>query len=65
MKIILGSKNLSKKRSIEIALNEMGIVEYTIKCVDVPSRVSYRRRNINRSKKQDCGINKLLSKKFS
>ena len=40
MKIILGSKNLSKKRSIEIALNEMGIVEYTIKCVDVPSKVS-------------------------
>lgn len=40
MNIILGSKNLSKRRSIEIALNEMGITEYTIKCIDVPSKVS-------------------------
>ena len=40
MKIILGSKNLSKKRSIEIALTELGITDYTISCIDVPSKVS-------------------------
>ncbi len=40
MDIVLGSKNGSKKRSIEIALAELGITDYTISCIDVPSRVS-------------------------
>ena len=40
MDIVLGSKNDSKKRSIEIALTELGITDYTISCIDVPSRVS-------------------------
>ena len=42
MDIVLGSKNDSKKRSIEIALTELGITDYTISCIDVPSRVSSR-----------------------
>lgn len=40
MDIVLGSKNDSKKRSIEIAWTELGITDYTISCIDVPSRVS-------------------------
>ena len=40
MNIVLGSKNNSKKRSIEITLTELGITDYTISCIDVPSRVS-------------------------
>ena len=40
MNIVLGSKNSSKKRSIEIALTQLGITDYTISCIDVQSRVS-------------------------
>lgn len=40
MNIVLGSKNNSKKRSIEIALTQLGITDYTISCIDVQSRVS-------------------------
>lgn len=40
MNIILGSTNMSKRRSIEIALNKMEIIDYTISCVSVPSKVS-------------------------
>ena len=40
MKIILGSKNPSKKEAIEIALNALNISDYVIESVDVPSHVS-------------------------
>ena len=40
MKIILGSKNKSKKKSIEIALNSLNISDYEIESVEVPSHVS-------------------------
>lgn len=40
MKIILGSKNKSKKAAIELALNSLNINDYEIECLEVPSRVS-------------------------
>ncbi len=40
MKIILGSNNLSKKNSITLALNELGIPDYEIICVGIDSNVS-------------------------
>lgn len=40
MNIILGSKNNSKKDSIVIALNELGITDYNITCIEVNSEVS-------------------------
>ncbi len=40
MKIILGSKSLSKRRSLEMALNELGIIDYTIECLNSASGVS-------------------------
>ena len=40
MKIILGSKNKSKKESIEIALNKLNISDYEIVSVEVPSHVN-------------------------
>ena len=40
MKIILGSKNKSKKEAIEFALNSLNINDYEIESIEVPSRVS-------------------------
>lgn len=34
MKIILGSNNISKKKSVMLALSEFGIIDYEIICVD-------------------------------
>lgn len=40
MKIILGSNNISKKNSVILALNELGIIDYDIMCMSVDSNVS-------------------------
>lgn len=40
MKIIVGSKNKSKKEAIELALNSLNIIDYVIETVEVPSHVS-------------------------
>ena len=40
MKIILGSKNKSKKVAIELALNVLNISDYEIESLEVPSHVS-------------------------
>ncbi len=40
MKIILGSKNKSKKSAIEIALNSLNITDYEIESVEASSHVS-------------------------
>ena len=45
MKIILGSKNKSKKEAIEFALNRLDISDYTIEMLDVPSHVSSKPLN--------------------
>ena len=45
MKIILGSKNKSKKDAIEVALKSLNISDYEIKSIEVPSRVSAHNRN--------------------
>ncbi len=45
MKIILGSKNKSKKEAIEIALNTLNISDYEILSIDVPSHVSSKPLN--------------------
>lgn len=42
MKILLGSKNPSKRKSLELALKELGIEEYEIVCYGVPSFVDER-----------------------
>lgn len=39
MIILLGSKNPSKKRAVELALEELGISDYSILSYDVPSNV--------------------------
>lgn len=40
MKILLGSENPSKLKSIELALNELGITEFNITCLKSESGVS-------------------------
>ncbi len=40
MKIILGSNNISKKKSVMLALSEFGIIDYEIICVGIESNVS-------------------------
>ena len=45
MKIILGSTNQSKKNSISIALESLGIYDYEIECIAVPSNVSSKPLN--------------------
>ena len=40
MKIVLGSKNKSKKEAIEIALKSLNISNYEIESLEVPSNVS-------------------------
>ena len=40
MKIILGSKNKSKKEAIELALNALNISDFEIETLEVPSHVS-------------------------
>ncbi len=40
MKILLGSKNKSKKSAIEIALNSLNITDYEIESVEASSHVS-------------------------
>lgn len=40
MKIILGSKNKSKKEAVEVALNLLNISDYEIEPIEVPSHVS-------------------------
>lgn len=45
MKIILGSINQSKKNSISIALESLGIYNYEIECLAVPSNVSSKPLN--------------------
>jgi len=39
MNILLGSKNPSKKRAVELALQELGINDYNIECIDSKSDV--------------------------
>ncbi len=45
MKIILGSNNISKKNSIILALNEVGIIDYDIMYMSIDSNVSSRPSN--------------------
>lgn len=45
MKIILGSKNKSKKEAIEIALHSLSIKDYEIESIEVPSHVSSKPLN--------------------
>lgn len=45
MKIILGSKNKSKKEAIEVALNKLNISDYEIESVEVSSHVSSKPLN--------------------
>jgi inosine/xanthosine triphosphatase len=69
MNIILGSLNPSKKRSVEIALSNLGVGNYNIVCFDVPSNVSSKpinneiilgARNRNHNLKKEC-INNDIS----
>lgn len=45
MKIILGSKNQSKKRSIQLSLESLNIKDYEIECISVASSVSSKPLN--------------------
>lgn len=45
MKVKLGSTNQSKKRSVSIALDSLGISDYEIECLEVPSNVSSKPLN--------------------
>ena len=40
MKIILGSKNKSKKEAIELALKQLNVSDYEIESIEAPSHVS-------------------------
>lgn len=45
MKIILGSKNQSKKRSIQLALESLNIKDYEIECISAASDISSKPLN--------------------
>lgn len=45
MKIILGSQNISKYNSISLAMESLGISDYTIECIPVESNVSSKPLN--------------------
>lgn len=68
MNIVLGSKNVSKRESIVIALNELGIYDYNILCVDANSNVSSKpineetltgAKNRNRNLLEYCDKNNI------
>ena len=45
MKVVLGSKNKSKKNSVLIALKSLGIEDCEVECISVPSEVSSKPLN--------------------
>ncbi|MDO4963351.1 MAG: DUF84 family protein [bacterium] len=60
MKIILGSNNQSKKRSIQLALEFLNINDYEIKCISISSEVSSKPLNADTLKGARNRNNNLL-----